>query len=205
MWYLRCRLSSSDNLSSRYQITLHQELCKVYWNVSSFLSCNTTPRLQPKQPMSRFLAWSVRFVTKIQKRIFDPQRRWIPWIISKTGYLGYMIRSVSLLRIRKEWILPAVTRNNFNIQISCLATLLISKAAFDPEAWIKRSILSALSGYMVKSQYKQDLHFFSSQGQTSPARRVLQDFNFLIHNLQQHIMLLQDSSSFGPSKAVFLS
>ena len=65
MWYLRCRLSSSDNLSSRYQITLHQELCKVYWNVSSFLSCNTTPRLQPKQPISRFLAWSLLFVTKI--------------------------------------------------------------------------------------------------------------------------------------------
>ena len=65
MWYLRCRLSSSDNLSSRYQITLHQELCKVYWKVSSFLSCNTTPRLQPKQPISRFLAWSLLFVTKI--------------------------------------------------------------------------------------------------------------------------------------------
>ena len=109
------RLSSSDNLSSRYQITLHQEPFKVYWNVSSFLSCNTTPKLQPKQPMSRFLAWSVRFITKIQKWIFDPQRRWIPWIISKTGHPGYMIRSVSLLRTRKEWILPAVTRKNFNI------------------------------------------------------------------------------------------
>ena len=46
-----------------------------------------------------------RFFTKIQKRITDPndpQRRGILWIISKTGYFGYMIRSVSLLRIRKE-------------------------------------------------------------------------------------------------------
>ena len=53
-----------------------------------------------------------RFFTKIQKRIIDPndpQRRWILWIISKTGYFGYMIMipSVSLLRIRKERIQPA--------------------------------------------------------------------------------------------------
>ena len=33
------------------------------------------------------------------------------WITSKTGYFGYMTRGVSLLRIRKEWILPAVTLN----------------------------------------------------------------------------------------------
>ena len=46
-----------------------------------------------------------RFFTKIQKRTIDPidpQRRWILWIISKTRYFGYMIRRVSLLRIRKE-------------------------------------------------------------------------------------------------------
>ena len=42
---------------------------------------------------------------KIQKRIIDPndpQRRWILWILSKTGYPGYIIRRVSLLRIRTE-------------------------------------------------------------------------------------------------------
>ena len=53
--------------------------------------------------------WIFHFFPKIQKRIIDPndpQRRWILWIISKTGYLRYMIRSVSLLRIRKEWIQP---------------------------------------------------------------------------------------------------
>ena len=33
------------------------------------------------------------------------------WITSKTGSFGYMTRSVSLLRIRKEWILPALTLN----------------------------------------------------------------------------------------------
>ena len=41
---------------------------------------------------------------------------------SKTGYFGCMIRSVSLLRIRKEWIQSAVTRNNFNTYSSCFAT-----------------------------------------------------------------------------------
>ena len=80
-----------------------------------------------------------RFFTKIQKRITDPndpQRRWILWIISKTGYFGYMIRSVSLLRIRKEWTLPAVTWNNFNTYIRFVTR---------PESWIKRWILSVLS------------------------------------------------------------
>ena len=40
---------------------------------------------------SGFLIWKriFRFFTKIQKRIIetnDPQRRWILWVISKTGY-----------------------------------------------------------------------------------------------------------------------
>ena len=74
-----------------------------------------------------------RFFTKIQKRIIDPndpQWRWILWIISKTGYFGYMIRSVPLLRIRKEWIQPVVARNNFITRSSCLTTLLISLRPF---------------------------------------------------------------------------
>ena len=89
-----------------------------------------------------------RFFTKIENRIVDsndPQRRWILWIISKTGYFGYMIRNVSLLRIRKEWIQPAVNRNKFNTYSSCLTTLLIFTAIFELEAWIKRSILSVFS------------------------------------------------------------
>ena len=67
-----------------------------------------------------------------------------------------MIRSVSLLRIQKEWILPAVTRDSFNTYVSFLTRLLIFTAIFEPESWIKRSILCVLS--VVKSQYKQDLH-----------------------------------------------
>ena len=34
------------------------------------------------------------FFTKIQKRIIDPtdpQQRWILWIMSKSGFLGYII------------------------------------------------------------------------------------------------------------------
>ena len=89
-----------------------------------------------------------RFFTKIQKRITDPndpQRRWILWIISKTGYFGYMIRSVSLLRIRKEWTLPAVTWNNFNTYNSFLTRRLTYTVIFERESWIKRWILSVLS------------------------------------------------------------
>ena len=89
-----------------------------------------------------------RFFIKIPKRIIDPndpQRRWILWIISIIGYFGYMIRGVSLLRIRKEWILPAVTRNN--TYICFLTRLLIFTAIFELESWIKRSILSVLSGW----------------------------------------------------------
>ena len=47
-----------------------------------------------------------------------------------TGYFGYMIWIVSLLRIREEWILPAVIRNNFNTYSSSLKTLLIFNAIF---------------------------------------------------------------------------
>ena len=77
--------------------------------------------------------WTFRFFTKIQKWIIDPndpQLRWILWIISKTGYFGYMIQSDSLLQIWKEWILPAVTRINLNTFICCLTTLLILMAIF---------------------------------------------------------------------------
>ena len=61
------------------------------------------------------------FSKKYQKRIIDTndlQRGWILWIISKTGYFGCTIRSVSLLRIRKEWIQSAVTRKKFNTHSS---------------------------------------------------------------------------------------
>ena len=69
-----------------------------------------------------------RFFTKIQKRIIDPndpQRRWILWIISKTGYFGYMIMIQAFLYYgseKSECSQPAVTRNNFNTYSSCLTT-----------------------------------------------------------------------------------
>ena len=95
-----------------------------------------------------------RFFTEIQKRIIDPndpQRKWILWIIFKVRYFGCMIRRVSLLWIQKERIQPAATRNNFNTYSSnhstCLKKLLIFTAIFELEAWIKRSILPALSGW----------------------------------------------------------
>ena len=66
-----------------------------------------------------------------------------------------MIQSVSLLQIWKEWILPVVTI--FNTSISCLTTLLILKAIFERETWIKQPILSVLFGGGGDSQYKKDL------------------------------------------------
>ena len=79
----------------------------------------------------------VRFFTKILKRIIDPknpQRMWFFRSYPKGGCFGYMIRSVFILRIRKEW----VTRNIFNTYIGCSTTLLVFKAIFEAEAWINR-------------------------------------------------------------------
>ena len=73
-----------------------------------------------------------------------------------------MIRSVSLLRIRKEWIQQAVTGNSFKTLSSCLTTLLIFTAIFELEAWIKQFI--RFIG-MVKSLYERDLHCSSLQRQ----------------------------------------
>ena len=105
-----------------------------------------------------------RFFTKIQKRITDPndpQRRWILWIISKTGYFGYMIRSVSLLRIRKEWTLPAVTWNNFNTYIRFVTR---------PESWIKLWILSVLSRWQNRNTNRTCIVLGKNCYTTSPAR-----------------------------------
>lgn len=45
-------------------------------------------------------------LTRLQKRIIDPndpQQRWILSILSKHVYFGCVIRSVSLPRIQKGW------------------------------------------------------------------------------------------------------
>ena len=96
---------------------------------------------------SRFLIQQriFRFFHKIQKWIIDPndpQRRWILWIVFKTGYT---IHDPSRFYYGSEKIntqeqLPAVTRN-------CLTTLLIFTAIFVPEPWIKQQLLSVLSGW----------------------------------------------------------
>ena len=75
--------------------------------------------------------------------------------------------------------------------MSYLTTLLVFKAIFEPEALIKRSIFGVLQtgSALLRLVYKD-------KSATQLRRRVLQDFTFPIH------ILFQDSSSFGPSKAV---
>ena len=124
----------------------------------------------------------------------------------KTEYFGYMIRNVSLLRIRKECIQPAVTRNNFNACSSCLTTLLIFTAIFELEAWIKRSILSVFSGWQNRNINRTCIvlvHQDKSRqdcNTTSPARLAI--FYFSSRYL---ISIDQDWSSLGLSKTVSLS
>ena len=92
--------------------------------------------------------------------------------LSKTSYFGYMIQSISLLRIQKERTMPVVARNNnsFTTYISCLTTLLILTGHFHPKAWIKWSICQG-----GKIAIQQGLYCSSSQGQncytTSPLRQ----------------------------------
>lgn len=61
------------------------------------------------------------------------EKRSITEVDSLDHIIRYMTRSVSLLRIPKEWILPAVTPNHFNAYMSCFTTLLIFTAIFEPE------------------------------------------------------------------------
>ena len=58
--------------------------------------------------VKRSMVGCVSFL-KFKSGFLIRKRMWILWIISKTGYFGYMLRRVSLLRM---WIQPAVTRNN---------------------------------------------------------------------------------------------
>ena len=141
-----------------------------------------------------------RFFTKIQKRITDPndpQRRWILWIISKTGYFGYMIRSVSLLRIRKEWTLPAVTRNNFNTYWTAFwQDGLPIRSFLNRSRELNDGFYPFYRGGKIAIQKGPALFQLQGKSATQLRRHVLQDVIFPIH------ILFQDSSSFGPSKAV---
>ena len=93
-----------------------QQLCTCITLICSFLShrCRTwdmklTNFTRPLYGVGEHnTTRAFRFLFK--KRIIDPndpQLRGTLWNISKTSYFGYMIRRVSLLRIRKEWIQPA--------------------------------------------------------------------------------------------------
>ena len=143
-----------------------------------------------------------RFFTKIQKRITDPndpQRRWILWIISKTGYFGYMIRSVSLLRIRKEWTLPAVTRNNFHTYKSFLQDGLPIRSFLNGSHELNDGFYPFYRGGKIAIQTGPALFQLQGKSATQLRRHVLQDAIFPIH------ISFQDLSSFDQSKAVSLS
>ena len=85
----------------------------------------------------------------------------------KNGFFGYIILRVSLLRIRKEWIQPARTRN-----------------IFTNTAAVRQHYDFIRFMGIVKSQYNRDLHCSSSQRQiakqncytTSPARLATVSF-----------------------------
>ena len=146
--------------------------------------------------------WIFHFSPKIQKRIIDPndpQRRWILWIISKTGYLDTWSEVFLCYGSEKsEYSHQKVTRNNFSTYGSYLTTLLIFMAIFKQETWIKPGIV--LSG-LVKSQYNCLVHTDKSRQNcytTSPARLAIFHFS-------NRYILFQDSSSLGPSKVVSLS
>ena len=70
-------------------------------------------------------------------------------------------------------------------RLFCNVTLLIAKAIFKLEAWIKQLILSrAIFIGIVKSQYKRDLHDSSSKRQIETIRRGdVQHFTVTFHNV----------------------
>ena len=131
----------------------------------------------------------------------DPQRRWILWIIPKTGYFWNMIRGVSLLQIRKV----VNTASGSTKQFWYIHQL------FDYAAHICRHFFNPRRG--------QDNRFSPFYWSWKIAIHALRTSIALVHNDNkllrnfarvsskalrfQHIiiLLLQDSSSFGPSKA----
>ena len=100
------------------------------------------------------------FFTKTQKRTADPIEGVDSLDPIQNRILWMHVRKLCFkLSIRKEWIQPAATRNNFKVQISCLTTLLIITAIFKPKAWIKRSILFVLFGWLNRNT-NRTLTFF---------------------------------------------
>ena len=93
----------------------------------------------------------VGFFTIIQILIFNPKTDYISkWSTTEVDSLDHIQNRI--LRIWKEGIQPALTRNNFNTYSRCLTTLFIFTAIFGFEAWIKRSFLSVLSDSKIEIQ-----------------------------------------------------
>ena len=96
-----------------------------------------------------------------------------------------MIRGVSLLRIRKERILPAISQIKFNTYNSCLTTLLILTAFLT----IDFICLFFYRSWKIAIQTGAALFLFTRTK--------------LSHNFASRLYFpVQDSSSFGPSKAI---
>ena len=110
----------SPGRTLRYEEGETTENCLILHRSSMRFHVTPTSKRQMTCDFLLFIKIQIRifrFFTKIPKTDY-----WIKWSTTEVDslyhiqnqILGYMIRSVSLLRIRKEWILPAVTRNNFN-------------------------------------------------------------------------------------------
>ena len=106
--------------------------------------------LRPKSDQQHFSLTNAAFLYYSQKTDY-----WSKWSTTEVDSLDHIQNRILWIHDLKhffyttkpkEWILPAVTWNTFKRYISYLTTLLIFKAIFEHEAWIKWSILSALLG-----------------------------------------------------------
>lgn len=98
----------------------------------------------------------------------DPQWRWIFWFIPKSGYFGYMIRSVFFTTDSKRVNIASGTHSK---QFSYINQLLIFKAILNSKHRLNDRF------------YPLYLHCSRSRGQNCYTlnRRVLQDFTFPVH------------------------
>ena len=113
-------------------------------------SSRVTSPLSPKSDQHHFSLTNAEFLYYSQKTDY-----WSKWSTTEVDSLDHIqnrilwlhdLKSFFYTMEPKEWILPGVTWNTFKRYISYLTTLLIFKAIFEHEAWIKRSTLSVLLG-----------------------------------------------------------
>ena len=136
---------------------------------------------------SRFLIW---------KRIY-----FVPLLKSKNRLLIQKIHNGG--GFWKEWILPVVTQNNFNTYTSVL--LFDHTAHLYGHLWTRFMDCTINffpfyhGGKIIIQNWRTYIFLFSRTNATQLHQCILQDITFPVH------ILLQDSSSFGQSKAVSLS